>query len=103
VAPWLMLQDEKLRKYLDDRRAEWAKRMVHYHDEKGRDQLRFFLARFDSQNYRLTPQSDGQVLVEMRWPEELESKAKDSQEKAHLGMLCITLASRARSYLAGIQ
>ncbi|HEV2990192.1 MAG TPA: hypothetical protein VG759_17240 [Candidatus Angelobacter sp.] len=103
VAPWLMLQDEKLLKYLDERRAGWAKRMERYRGEKKRDQLRFFLARFDPQNYTRTPQADGQVLIEMRWPEELESKAKESQVKAHLGMLSITLASRARSYLSGRQ
>ena len=99
--PYLMTQNEGLRKYLTGRAAEWAKRMEHCRNEKQRDDLRFFLARFDPQNYTLTPQPDGQVLIEMHWPPDLEAKAKESQEKSSMGMLAITLASQARAYLSG--
>jgi hypothetical protein len=98
---YLMPQHEGLREYLMQRAAEWAKRLERSRNEKQRDDLRFFLARFDPRNYTETPQPDGQVLIEMHWPADLEAKAQESQEKSSLGMLTITLASQARAYLSG--
>lgn len=100
---YLMIQHAGLRKYLTERAAEWEKRLQNCSNEKERDDLRFFLARFDPKNYRVTPQPDGQVMITMEWPAELQVKAKKWQDKADLGMLCLTLASRARSYLSGRQ
>jgi hypothetical protein len=99
TAPVLMLQDEGTRKYLSARVAEWAKRAEH--SEKDRDDLKFFLARFDPQNYTETPQPDGRVLITMRWPADLEAKAKQGQGENELKMLSLTLSSQARAYMSG--
>jgi len=98
TAPCLMLQDEGTRKYLTGRSGEWAKRVED--SEKARDDLKFFLARFDPQNYTETPQPEGGVLITMRWPPELEAKARQGQDINELKMLSLTLASRARMYLS---
>ena len=98
-APCLMLQHEGTRKYLTGRAGEWAKRVED--SEKARDDLKFFLARFDPQNYTETPQPDGRVLITMRWPPDLEAKARQGQDKNELNMLSLTLASRARMILSG--
>src|SRR5262249_26964803 len=90
---------EGTQKYLTERAAEWAKREER--TEKGRESLKFFLARFDPQNYTKTPQPDGRVLITMQWPAELETKAKESPDKNELNMLSLTLASVARAYLSG--
>ena len=99
TAPCLMLQDEGTRKYLTGRAAEWAKRVED--SEEARDDLKFFLARFDPQNYTETPQPEGGVSITMRWPPELEAKARQGQNKNELNMISLTLASRARMYLSG--
>lgn len=99
TAPCLMLQHEATRKFLIGRAAEWAKRVEE--SEKGRDDLKFFLARFDPRNYTETPQPEGGVLISMRWPAELEAKVRQGQDKNELTMLALTLASRARMYLSG--
>ena len=98
-APCLMLEDEGTKTYLTGRVAEWAKRKVD--SDKARENLKFFLARFDLKNYTQTPQPDGGVLITMSWPPELEAIAAEAQEKNDLNMLSLTLASRARAYLSG--
>ncbi len=98
-APCLMLEHEETKKYLSERVAEWAKRKTD--TEKARDNLKFFLARFDPQNYSQTPQPDGRVLITMSWPPELEAKVRQAQPKSDMNMLSLTLASRARMYLSG--
>ena len=62
---------------------------------------RFFLARFDLNNYTETPQADGNVMITMRWPEELEAKVKEGQDDRELKMLSLTLSSTARACLSG--
>ncbi|HUZ95810.1 MAG TPA: hypothetical protein VMU57_12955 [Edaphobacter sp.] len=99
VAPWLMLQHRGTLEYLSARRIEWSKRLEKA--GQGRDALELFLARFDPDNYIQTEQPDGQVLVEMRVPAELQAKIRDAQEEGQLKMLSLTLASRARQYLSG--
>ena len=99
VAPWLMLQHRGTQEYLSARRTEWSKRLEKA--GQGRDALELFLARFDPDNYVQTEQPDGQVLVEMRVPAELQAKIRDAQEEGQLKMLSLTLASRARQYLSG--
>jgi ABC transporter family protein len=97
--PILMIQDEGTRNYLAGRAAEWAKRLT---DPEGdRDDLRFFLARFDLKNYTEAPQADGTVMITMRWPEELEAKVKEGQDDRELKMLSLTLSSTARAILSG--
>jgi hypothetical protein len=97
--PILMMQDEGLRNYLVGQAAEWAKQLT---DATGdRDDLRFFLARFDLKNYTQTPQADGTVMITMRWPEELEAKVKEGQDDRELKMLSLTLSSTARACLSG--
>jgi hypothetical protein len=97
-APILMIQDERTRNYLVERAAEWAKRLT---DAEGdRDDLGFFLARFDLKNYTETPQADGTVMITMRWPEELEAKVKEGQNDRELKMLSLTLSSTARACLS---
>lgn len=97
-APVLMVQDEGTRKYLVGRLAEWAKQPVR--TDKDRDDLQFFLARFDLKNYTETPQPDGSVMITMRWPEELEAKIKEGYDDRELKMLSLTLASTARACLS---
>jgi hypothetical protein len=99
VAPWLMLQDAGTQTYLSARRLEWSKRLEDAGEN--RDVLELFLARFAHENYVQTPQPDGQVLIEIRVPSHLEGKTKRAQEEGDLKMLSLTLASRARQYLAG--
>jgi hypothetical protein len=99
TVPILMLQDEGTRNYLAGRVAEWAKQPVETY--KDRDDLQFFLARFDLKNYTETPQPDGQVMITMRWPEELEAKVKQGQDDRELNMLSLTLSSTARACLSG--
>ena len=99
IAPSLMLEDEETKKYLSGRAAEWAKRTTD--NDKDRENLKFFLARFDPENYTQTPQLDGNVLITMSWPPELEAIATASREKNELNMVSLTLASRARAYLSG--
>lgn len=96
--PILMIQDERTRNYLRGRVEEWAKQPVY--SDKEREQLQFFLARFDLNNYTQTPQPDGSVMITMRWPEELEDKVKNGQDDRELNMLSLTLASTARAYLS---
>jgi hypothetical protein len=98
-APVLMIQDEGTRNYLVGRTAVWAKQSAE--TEKERDDLQFFLARFDLKNYTETPQSDGSVMITMRWPEELEAKVKEGQDDRELKMLSLTLSSAARACLSG--
>jgi hypothetical protein len=98
-APILMIQDEATRNYLTGRVAEWAKRPTQ--TDKEREELQFFLARFDLQNYTETPQPDGRVMIMMRWPEDLEAKAKHGQDGRELKMLSLTLSSTARACLSG--
>ncbi|MGB6875533.1 MAG: hypothetical protein WBD87_05815 [Candidatus Acidiferrales bacterium] len=98
-APVLMMQDEGIRNYLVGRAAEWAKQLT---DAAGdRDDLRFFLARFDLKNYTETPQADGTVMITMRWPEELEAKVKEGQDDRELKIVSLTLSSTARACLSG--
>ena len=99
TAPYLMLQDQATRAYLVERTVQWRKE--NEDNEKTRDDLKCFLARLDLQNYTETPQSDGRVLITMRWPSELEAKVTQAQDKYELNMLSLTLAMRARSYLSG--
>jgi hypothetical protein len=99
TAPILMIEDEGTRNYLAGRVAEWAKQPAE--TEKDRDDLKFFLARFDLKNYTETPQPDGRVMITMRWPEELEVKAKQGQEDRELKTLSLTLSSVARACLLG--
>src|SRR4029077_21195673 len=49
TAPCLMLEHEETKTYLSERVAEWARRKTG--NDKDRDNLKFFLARFDPQNY----------------------------------------------------
>jgi hypothetical protein len=99
TAPILMLQDEGTRTYLSARVAEWANRTEE--SEKARDDLKFFLARFDLANYTETPQEDGRVMITMRWPADLEAKVKQGQDESELKMLSLTFASVARDCLSG--
>jgi hypothetical protein len=99
TAPCLMLEHEETNKYLSGRVAEWAKRTTD--NDKDRTNLKFFLARFDLKNYTQTPQPDGNVLITMSWPPELEAIATGSRENNDLKMVSLTLASHARAYLAG--
>ena len=99
TAPILMLQDDKTRLYLSGRVAEWSRQTPD--NEKDRDDLKFFLARFDPANYTETPQSDGTVMITMRWPAELEAKAKQGQDERELKMLSLTFAAMARACLSG--
>jgi len=99
TAPFLMLQDEGTRTYLSARVAEWAKRTEE--SEKARDDLKFFLARFDLANYTETPQEDGRAMITMRWPTDLEAKVKQGQDESELKMLSLTFASVARACLSG--
>ena len=99
TAPILMLEHEETKKYLSERVEEWAKRKTD--NDKARNDLRFFLARFDPQNYTQTPQPDGNVLITMSWPPELEAIATGSRENSDLKMVSLTLASHARAYLSG--
>ena len=69
--------------------------------DKEREDLQFFLARFDLKNYTQTPQPDGSVTITMRWPEELEAKVKEGQDDRELKMLSLTLSSTARACLSG--
>ena len=96
VASTLMLQDEGTKGYLSARKAEWAKLPV---NEKGRQDMEFFLTHFDPANYTETPQEDGRVLVTMSLPAHLQEIAHESQEENNLGMLSISLALRARRLL----
>jgi hypothetical protein len=98
TAPILMLQDESTRTYLSARVAEWAKRTEK--TEKARDDLKFFLARFDLTNYTETLQEDGRTMITMRWPAELEAKVKQGQDESELKMLSLTFASVARACLS---
>jgi len=99
TAPVLMLEHEETKKYLSGCVAEWAKRTTD--NDKDRDDLKFFLARFDPENYTQTPQPDGNVLITMSWPPELEAIATGSRENNGLKMVSLTLASHARAYLSG--
>jgi hypothetical protein len=99
TAPCLMLEHEETKTYLSGRVAEWAKRKTD--NDKDRDNLKFFLARFDPQNYTQTPQPDGNVLITMSWPPELEAIATGSRENNDLKIVSLTLASHARAYLSG--
>jgi hypothetical protein len=96
--PLLMIQDEGTRNYLQGHLEVWAKQPVG--SDKEREQLQFFLARFDLNNYVQTPQPDGSVMITMRWPEELEAKVKNGQDDRKLNMLSLTLASTARACLS---
>jgi hypothetical protein len=98
-APILMIQDKATRDYLTARVAEWAKQPAE--TEKDREELQFFLARFDLRNYTETPQPDGRVMITMRWPDELEAKARQGQDDRELKMLSLTLSSTARACLSG--
>ena len=98
-APILMIQDEGTRNYLVGRVAEWAKQPAQ--NDKDRDDLQFFLARFDLKNYTETPQPDGRVMITMRWPDELEAKVKRGQDDRELKLLSLTLSSAARACLSG--
>lgn len=98
-APILMIQAEGTQNYLAERVAKWAKQPTE--TEKDREELQFFLARFDLQNYIETPQPDGRVMITMRWPEELEAKVKQGQDDRELKMLSLTLSSAARACLSG--
>ena len=95
----LMLEDEGTLKYLSARKVEWAK--LRQGTEKSRQNMEFFLARFDPANYTKTPQEDGRVLITMRWPRHLEEVVQDSQGEMNLRMLVLTLAPRARQLLEG--
>ncbi len=97
-AALLMIQDQGTQNYLVGRAAEWAKQPAE--TEKERDDLQFFLARFDLKNYTETPQPDGSVMITMRWPEELEAKVKEGQDDRELKMLSLTLSSAARACLS---
>ncbi|MFI5096986.1 MAG: hypothetical protein ACHQT6_03335 [Candidatus Acidiferrales bacterium] len=99
TAPILMIQDEGTRNYLAGRVGEWAKQPAE--TEKDREELQFFLARFDLQNYTETPQPDDRVMITMRWPEELEAKVRQGQDDRELKMLSLTLSSAARACLSG--
>jgi len=99
LAPTLMLEDEETLKYLSARKAEWAK--LRQGTEKSRQNMEFFLARFDPANYTKTPQEDGRVLITMRWPSELEEIAQKFQGEMNLRMLFLTLATRCRRLLEG--
>jgi hypothetical protein len=98
--PTLMLQDEGTMKYLSSRKAEWAK--IPHGNDKARQDMVFFLARFDPANYTETPQGDGRVLVTMRWPDHLEKIATESQQESQLKMLALGMAIRARRLLEGL-
>lgn len=96
--PILMIQDEGTRNYLLGRVEQWAKQPAA--SDKEREELQFFFARFDLNNYTQTPQPDGSVKITMRWPEELETKVKNGQDDRELNMLSLTLASTARACLS---
>ena len=98
IVPHMMLLDEGTRLYLSERVAEWAKGVDG--NDQGSESLRFFLARFDLQNYTKTPQPDGRVLITMRWPEDLETIAREAQDRNELKLLSLSLASQSRMYLS---
>jgi hypothetical protein len=97
VAPWLMLQDEDTQRYLAARREEWSKGLDDLDGDQ--DALRLFLARFDPASYTKTPQPDGRILVEMKLPEELESRINSFQKESAIKLLSLSLAGRSRSLL----
>lgn len=99
LAPTLMLEDDDTLKYLSARKAEWAK--LRQGSEKSRQDMEFFLARFDPANHTKTPQEDGRVLITMRWPPHLEEIVQKSNGEMNLKMLSLTLATRARRLLEG--
>ena len=98
LVPRLMLFDENTKQYLITKRAEWAHQLANQSD--GLDNHEFFLARFDPDNYTVTPQDDGSSLVTHRWPAHLETIANKSQRPQELAMLSMTLSGRARQYLS---
>jgi hypothetical protein len=97
LATSLMLEDNGTAQYLSARKAEWAK--LRHGNEKQRLKAEFFLARFDPANYTMTPQEDGTVLIEMRWPDHLQQISQRSQEEGRLKSLSLNLAIRARRLL----
>jgi len=59
LVPRLMLFDENTKQYLITKRAEWAHQLANQSD--GLDNHEFFLARFDPDNYTVTPRTTGRL------------------------------------------
>lgn len=96
VATSLMLQDPETMAYLIGRKAEWAKLF-----KDPTQEVQFFLARFDPENYKRTSLPDGTVRIAMRWPAHLEAIANQSRNELDFKALSMALAVHARQYLSG--
>jgi hypothetical protein len=99
LAPWLMLQDEGTATLLARCRPTWQD--IRDSLSGDRKTIDVFLARFDPANYTKTPQSDGQIRVELHLPKHLETEIQRAQEGSALKMLSLTLAGRSRRLLRG--
>lgn len=100
VAQWLFIHHKPTREYLDARRQVWAKRLENA-SAPDREDLEFFLARFDPANYQETPVEDGRIQIEYRWPEELDEKAQESRNIHELQQIAMEIPPIARRCLSG--
>ncbi|MEQ1761045.1 MAG: hypothetical protein ABL986_22285 [Vicinamibacterales bacterium] len=98
LAQRVMLHHDELQRYLSDRvRTTWAALLEHPGVE--RDSVELMLARFDSANYKKTPQPDGTVLIEWTVPAELSARLATRQQGTSIKLLSVGLAPRARRLL----